>query len=46
VLTDQIFTEQTIHRILKVITVQYFVLTTEEVELWRDDPLKFYMDAK
>ena len=29
-----------------MITVYYFALTNEEVELWRDDPLKFYMDAK
>ena len=33
-------------KIYTALTRKYLVYTTEEIEAWREDSLKFYLDAK
>lgn len=40
------FTEERIHTILRVVVTKYLVLTTEELQLWQEDSLKFFLHMK
>jgi hypothetical protein len=40
------FTEARIHHILKVIVTEYILLTNEELALWQEDSLKFFLHMK
>jgi len=40
------FTETRLHHILKVILTEYLLLTAEELSLWREDSLKFFLHMK
>jgi hypothetical protein len=40
------FTQERIHHILKVIVTQYLILTNEELELWKSESLKFFLNMK
>jgi hypothetical protein len=40
------FTEARIHHILKIVVTEYILLTKEELELWQEDSLKFFLHMK
>jgi hypothetical protein len=40
------FTEARIHHILKVIVTEYILITNEELSLWQEDSLKFFLHMK
>ena len=40
------FTQARIHHILKVIVTEYILLTNEELEMWQEDSLKFFLHMK
>ena len=41
-----LFTRDNTMKIYQALTRKYLVYTSEEVESWVEDPLKFYLDAK
>ena len=40
------FTKDRIHNILTVIVTKYLILTSEEMQLWQEDSLKFFLHMK
>lgn len=40
------FTGERVHTILHVILTQYIILTREEIEQWKEDSLKFFLQMK
>jgi len=42
-LEKEVFTAEWISLILKGLTTKYIILTDEEVQLWQEDSLKFFM---
>ena len=45
-LENTFFTGERIQHILTVIVTKYLILTKEEIELWRDESLKFFLYMK
>jgi len=43
---EVVFTKEKIHQIFLALTRKYLVYTEEEIESWKEDSLKFYLDAK
>jgi len=41
-----LFSQENTFKIFTALTRKYLVYTSEEVESWQTDPLKFYLDAK
>ena len=41
-----LFTRENTMQIYQALTRKYLVYTTEEIEAWMEDPLKFFLDAK
>lgn len=45
-LEENVFTEGKTLQLLKTLTETYIMLTKEEIEQWRDEPLQFYSSQK
>lgn len=45
-LEKQFFTQERLELILRVIVTQYLVLTNEELQMWQEDSLKFFLHMK
>ena len=41
-----LFSQENTMKIFSALTRKYLVYTTEEINLWTEDSLKFYLDAK
>ena len=41
-----LFTKENTMKIFTALTRKYLVYTTEEIDTWKEDSLKFYLDAK
>lgn len=40
------FTQERVHHILKVIVTKYLILSQAEIDLWKEDSLKFFIHMK
>ena len=45
-LEKNFFTEARLHLMLKVVVTEYILLTKEELEMWQEDSLKFFLHMK
>ncbi|CDW75637.1 UNKNOWN [Stylonychia lemnae] len=45
-LEKQFFTPQTLNHIMRALILNYLKLTNEELDLWKDDSLKFFLHMK
>lgn len=45
-LTNHIFTPVNIDKIMKTVVTKYLILSTEEIQLWKEDSLKFFIHMK
>mmetsp|Transcript_39837 Transcript_39837/g.29392 ORF Transcript_39837/g.29392 Transcript_39837/m.29392 type:complete len:89 (-) Transcript_39837:454-720(-) len=45
-MTQNFFTEARVHAMLKTIVASYIILTNEELLIFNDDPLRFYLIMK
>ena len=45
-LTDNVFTDDFLGQLLKQVTIKFLILSEDEVELWKEDSLKYFIDMK